>query len=678
MPGSASSPDILSLARLLETRREEILQRWMKRVEGRLASSGLSRPELRDSLPEFLQEIVAELRRQEPHEPPESSPQVAAVAEEHGKQRYRLGSNINAVIWEYSLLRDVLLEIIQETGNSLAVAQWSVISHAITTGIAEAVSHFAAEREKALRESEARLRAIIDQASAFIYLKDAEGRYLLANTLWEKTFHGGRDVRGKTDHEVFPRKTADELRANDLQVLRSNTSMEAEEQHGARTYLSLKFPLVDGEGRPYAVCGISTDITEKKRTQAAREFFLEAGRVLSGSLELNATLRGLASLVAERLADYCLVDLLGEDGQLRRLATASRDEALLPLLERMKAYPPRPGSASPLAQALASGEPVFAERFPPDWLDRATLNAEHRALLAAISPKSVVFVPLIARGRKLGLINLGWTRQHAVPIERYVKLARGVADQAALAIDNARLYQQAQEAARVREEVVAIVSHDLRNPLAAITMSTTVLLKREDLSPAVAKGLSRISAAADRAARMINDLLDFTQARVGSLPLSPRPASFFELARHVVEEVQLAHPERDIHLRTDGDGQGVWDVDRVAQVLTNLVGNAVQHSPSDTPVRVVARGEGEEVVLEVRNQGNPIPPDVLPRLFEPFHRGRSASAGRGSVGLGLYISHQVVLGHGGRIDVRSTASEGTTFTVRLPRHLAARPSAPAP
>jgi signal transduction histidine kinase len=323
---------------------------------------------------------------------------------------------------------------------------------------------------------------------------------------------------------------------------------------------------------------------------------------------------------------------------------------------------------------MASGEPIFAERFPPDWLDQATLNAEHRAVLSAIAPKSVVLAPLIARGRKLGLINLGWTREHAVPIERYVELTRGVADQAALAIDNARLYLEAQEAARVREEVVAIVSHDLRNPLAAISLSTTVLLKREDLSPAVAKGLSRIYAAADRGTRMISDLLDFTQARMGSLPLSPRPANFLELARQVVEEVQLANPERDIHLRTVGDGQGAWDVGRVAQVITNLVGNAVQHSPSDTPVRVEARGEGEEVVLEVRNQGPPIPPDVLPKLFEPFQRGRSASSGRGSVGLGLYISQRVVLGHGGHIDVRSSAEDGTTFMVRLPRNLAARPS----
>jgi signal transduction histidine kinase len=293
------------------------------------------------------------------------------------------------------------------------------------------------------------------------------------------------------------------------------------------------------------------------------------------------------------------------------------------------------------------------------------MNAEHLAILEAIAPRASIIVPLIARGRKLGLINLAWTRS-APPIERYLEVARGVADQAAIAIDNARLYQESQEAVRMREEVVGIVSHDLRNPLAAISMTATVLLKRGDPGPEVSKGLNRIHAAAERAARMINDLLDFTQARVGSLPLQPRGANLLELAR-VVEEVQLAHPDREILLETEGDGQGEWDVDRVAQVITNVVGNAVQHSPPDTPVRVSARGEDGTVVLEVHNQGAPIPPEMLSTIFEPFRRGRSAEPGSRSLGLGLYISQQVIRGHGGHIDVYSSAEEGTTFTVRLPR-----------
>lgn len=163
---------------------------------------------------------------------------------------------------------------------------------------------------------------------------------------------------------------------------------------------------------------------------------------------------------------------------------------------------------------------------------------------------------------------------------------------------------------------------------------------------------------------------------MGGIPVEPTPLDFHELARHVVEEVQLAYPERHIHFQPGGDAQGAWDADRMAQVITNLVGNAVQHSPADSPIRVHSRGEDGVVFLEIHNEGPPIPAEVLPTLFEPFQRGRSTRGGApGSLGLGLFISRQLVEAHGGLIEVRSAQGEGTTFTVRLPR--VAAPGAPA-
>ena len=248
--------------------------------------------------------------------------------------------------------------------------------------------------------------------------------------------------------------------------------------------------------------------------------------------------------------------------------------------------------------------------------------------------------------------------------EREQLLREVQADRARLEV----LARQAQEAARILEDLVAVVSHDLRNPISAISMSASMMLKREGLQDWQAKGLGRIYSAADRAIRLIRDLLDSTQARVGGIPVEPRPLDFHELARHVVEEVQLAYPERHIHFQPGGDAHGAWDADRMAQVITNLVGNAVQHSPADTPIRVHSRGADGEVFLEIHNEGPPIPAEVLPTLFEPFQKGRSTRGGApGSLGLGLFISRQLVEAHGGAIEVRSAQGEGTTFTVRLPR-----------
>ena len=167
---------------------------------------------------------------------------------------------------------------------------------------------------------------------------------------------------------------------------------------------------------------------------------------------------------------------------------------------------------------------------------------------------------------------------------------------------------------------------------------------------------------------MIRDLLESTQARVSGIPVALGPVEFHALARHVVEEVQLAHPSRRILFHAEGEGQGEGDADRMAQVITNLVGNAVQHSPESSPVSVRSRGLEDALLLSIHNEGAPIPGEDLATLFEPFRRGRSAGGGApGSVGLGLFITRRIVEAHGGSIEVRSREGEGTTFTVRLPR-----------
>jgi signal transduction histidine kinase len=226
----------------------------------------------------------------------------------------------------------------------------------------------------------------------------------------------------------------------------------------------------------------------------------------------------------------------------------------------------------------------------------------------------------------------------------------------------------AHETARLREQLIGIVSHDLRSPLNAITLSAATLMRRTDLDDRARRGLTRIQEAADRANRLIRDLLDFTQVRMGrALPVQRKPMDLHELARQVVDEMGLAMPERTFELRSTGDGQGEWDSDRIAQVLTNLLTNALQYSPAGTPIHVETHGEAGEVFLGVHNEGMPIPAHLLPTLFEPLTRGTQAGGERRSIGLGLFIVDQIARAHGGGVRVHSTAGEGTTFRVSLSR-----------
>ena len=227
------------------------------------------------------------------------------------------------------------------------------------------------------------------------------------------------------------------------------------------------------------------------------------------------------------------------------------------------------------------------------------------------------------------------------------------------------------ELAEFREMFIGILGHDLRNPLAAIIMSAAGLLRRGRLGQQDAEKAALIIRGGQRMQRMITQLLDFTRVRLGGgFPVEAKPADLREVCRNVVEEF-----EASIQLEAEGDLTGTWDPDRLAEALSNIAGNAIEHAAPGTPVVVKARAEGPEVVVEVSNQGAPIPEDVLPFIFEPFRRARQHErSATGNLGLGLYIAKQIVSSGSGTLVAYSTDGK-TTFSMRLPRQA---PSPPPP
>ncbi|WP_254509205.1 sensor histidine kinase [Anatilimnocola floriformis] len=175
--------------------------------------------------------------------------------------------------------------------------------------------------------------------------------------------------------------------------------------------------------------------------------------------------------------------------------------------------------------------------------------------------------------------------------------------------------------------------------------------------------------------RMISDLLDYTRTRLGAgMPVNPAPLDLAALAQELIAEFKSGHPDRRIDLQAEGNLNGLWDSDRIRQAVSNLIGNALQHGSPDFPITLSLRGEEAFVVIDVHNGGEPIPSGELPKIFDPLIRGSSAERPRsnrpGSIGMGLYIAREVAKSHGGRIDVASTAENGTSFTIRLPRQSA--------
>jgi PAS domain S-box-containing protein len=229
------------------------------------------------------------------------------------------------------------------------------------------------------------------------------------------------------------------------------------------------------------------------------------------------------------------------------------------------------------------------------------------------------------------------------------------------------------EAEEFQRNVVGIVGHDLRTPLAALVTSVRLLLGSEDLPPARARLAARIFSNAERMDRIISVLHDYARVRAGQrIPIRRQPCDVGAIVSGVAEECEASRPGRTVRRRGEGDPLGEWDPDRLAQALANLVGNALDYSPADSTVEVSWRGEPREVIVSVANEGEPIPPEVLQRVFEPFRRGeRTRPGGKDGLGLGLFIARAIVVAHGGRIEARSDPS-GTTFTLHLPRSRAQR------
>jgi PAS domain S-box-containing protein len=221
----------------------------------------------------------------------------------------------------------------------------------------------------------------------------------------------------------------------------------------------------------------------------------------------------------------------------------------------------------------------------------------------------------------------------------------------------------------LREQLVGVVGHDLRSPLSAIAMAAGLLLKRGTLSDSDGKLAARIARNADRMAKMISQLLDFTRSRLGGgIPLEPTPLDLAELCAEVIADLEIAHPDRPVSFDPDLNTTGSWDRERLAQVVANLLGNAIQHSPPDTPIALRVFDEGPTVRLEVHNGGPPIPPEVQANVFDAFRQGNPRERAKSeSLGLGLYIVREIARGHGGDVAVCSTEAEGTTFRVILPR-----------
>jgi len=440
-------------------------------------------------------------------------------------------------------------------------------------------------------------------------------------------------------------------------------------------------PVYDLDGRLQYEVSATQDITDVMRGEARLRLLADASELLASSIDFDETLASVARLAVTQLADWAAVDLAETSGSIRRLAVACADRVTEERARELQSrYPSQLDTDLGPGQVISSGQPLLISDVTDQMMKNAAVDAENLRLLREIGLRSVMVAPLRARGRVLGAISFIAVESGRRYSRSDLTLATELANRAALAVDNARLYQEAREAVMARDRVLATVSHDLRTPLTTIRGMAQVLLRRVDRSsalsaPQVMERLSLLDRAAAQMNSLMDDILDLARIEAGRpLELHLATTNLLDLVTRTVERMR---EENGAHLITiaveSSELVGEWDGRRLERVLRNLLGNATKFSPEGSTVSVYLRTVDETasgqswLEVLVKDKGVGIPAIDQPRIFaRRFDRNTPGQPGYMLPDIGLAGARQIAEQHGGTLTVRSREGEGSTFTLRLP------------
>jgi signal transduction histidine kinase/ActR/RegA family two-component response regulator len=417
---------------------------------------------------------------------------------------------------------------------------------------------------------------------------------------------------------------------------------------------------------------LRAEVARAQAEEAGRRasFLAEASRVLAGSLDYEATLKSMARVAVPYLADYVVVDVLDAERRLRRLGAAHADPAVEPRLAATPPFTFEPGAESPLAAVIEDGDATLVREVTDDWLAARRRDAEHLGA-SALRPTSLMLVPLRARGRALGAVCFaltGASRRYALAD---LAIAEDLAQRAALAADNARLYREAQDASRAKDEFLAVLSHELRTPLTPV-LGWVRMLRTGTLKPGAAeRALETVERNTRLQVQLVEDLLDVSRIITGKLRLEIRPVALADVVDTAIEAVAGAVTDKHLRVtRSVAPDLPIVEADpnRLQQVLGNLLSNAVKFTPDGGSVDIALATAGPNVRLAVTDTGEGLLPDVAPHIFDRFRQADSTITRQyGGLGLGLAIVRHIVELHGGTVHASSAGPGlGTTVTVLLP------------
>ena len=529
------------------------------------------------------------------------------------------------------------------------------------------VSLYRHRAARELREAEAWRHALIQSVADAVLATSEDGRVKVLNPMAEAlTGWKEQEAIGRPLGDVFkvfqlPEGTGEKWEATTAKSLLTKT--------GKMIPIEVALtPILDPTNAPLGAVWIFRDISEHKHLQDRQRFMAKASGEVSSSLDREMILTKLATLIVGSLADWCVIHLRGASGALYIAAFAHREPEKNAFAPHLRDVALGNGNrATEIDNVARSGRAVLAVDVTEAGWTKAALGIDG-SLVPGLGAASAVIVPLTMRGETLGTLSMVSERRDCRFTDADLAFTEELGRRMAAGIDNAQLYAEAQHAIRMREGILAIVSHDLRSPLSSISLNADqLLMKPEKLwAERVMKNANTIRRATQKMSRMIGDLLDMASIDGERLSLDLRPHKAADLLAEARSMFEAPALDRSVNLVFTAlpDAEVLCDRDRVLQVLSNLIENALKFSPEGRSIAVQAEVGGRAVQFSVSDQAGGINPDQVGHIFE--RHWQAPEALRKGSGLGLYIAKGIVEAHGGRIWVDSTPGVGSTFHFSVP------------
>ncbi len=532
--------------------------------------------------------------------------------------------------------------------------------------------------EESLRQSDQRFRQLADAMPQIVWTARPDGSIDYLNRRWSEFTGLPRNTTNDAWGPLLHPDDAPAAHERWAACIQSGAPFEMElrlldrRQQNYRCHLTRIVSVPNGDGGVARWFGTSTDIHEQKLAEESSRFLAEASAELAAVVDYESTLQKVANPAVPYFADWSAVDLADDDGNLRRLAVAHQDAVKIALVqELMRAYPPDPQSPVGAFAVLRSGEPEIVSEITDELLVQEAKDERHLSLIRSLGLKSYICVPLVVAGKSLGILTFATAESGRKYSETDLALAVDLAQRAAVAIENTQLYQALRETDRRKDEFLAMLAHELRNPLAPIRNALQILKMPGVDEGMVERSREMMERQVQHLVRLVDDLMDVSRVMRGKIELRKE---LVELATIVARAVETAHPlldaqGHDLSVRMSSESL-LLDADpvRLVQVIGNLLTNAAKYTESKGHIWLTADRDGDTAVLRVRDNGIGIAPQMLPRVFELFVQvDHTSTKAQGGLGIGLTLVRSLVEMHNGTVQAHSDGlGKGCEFVVRLP------------